>query len=105
MRHHVKTATTEKLERSTRKSAATASLTNDADKTLYEQLKAARGALAKAKKVPAYVIFHDKTLIELAQHKPSTLEDMLSISGIGEAKLKRYGQPLMDVILQYGEAA
>ena len=101
MRHHVKTATTEKLKRSTRRSV----LSNEADQALYEQLKAARGALAKTQKVPAYVIFHDKTLIELAQHKPETLEAMLDISGIGETKLKRYGQPLLDVIVQYGEAA
>ncbi|MDG1287723.1 MAG: DNA helicase RecQ [Rickettsiales bacterium] len=105
MRHHVKTATTQKLERSNRKSTAAAGLASEADQALYEQLKAARGVLAKTKKVPAYVIFHDKTLVELAQQKPDTLEGMLDISGIGETKLKRYGQPLLDVILHYGEAA
>jgi ATP-dependent DNA helicase RecQ len=104
MRHHVKTATTKKLERSARKSAMTG-FTNAADQTLFEQLKAARGEMAKANKVPAYVIFHDKTLMELAQHKPNSLDAMLDINGIGATKLQRYGQPLLDVILQHGEAA
>jgi ATP-dependent DNA helicase RecQ len=104
MRHHVKTATTEKLKRTSRNAVA-ATLSNDADQTLYEQLKAARSALAKAQNVPAYVIFHDKTLLELAQHKPQNLEAMMGISGIGESKLKRYGQALLDVITQFDVAA
>lgn len=67
---------------------------------LYDQLKAARAMLAKQQNVPAYVIFHDKTLRELAMKKPSSLEDMLEIGGIGESKLQRYGQPFLDVITQ-----
>lgn len=105
MRHHVQTVTTRKLRDNTRRATAAAALTSEADQALYENLKAARSALAKMQNVPAYVIFHDKTLIELARHKPDTLEEMLTINGIGEAKLKRYGQPLLDVIIQYGEAA
>jgi ATP-dependent DNA helicase RecQ len=105
MRHYVKTSNTERSDRSSKKSKAMATLTSEADQSLYENLKAARSALAKAQKVPAYVIFHDKTLIELARHKPDTLEAMLDINGIGEAKLERYGQPLLDVINQYHNAA
>lgn len=105
MRHHVKTVTNEKLRRSSRKATADATHIDESNQGLYENLKVVRNALAKAQKVPAYVIFHDKTLVELAQQKPDTLEAMLSISGIGESKLKRYGQPLLDAILQYGEAA
>lgn len=102
MRHHVKTTTTENLKRSRKKSAT--SLTTAADQALYENLKIARGALAKTQSVPAYVIFHDKTLIELAQHKPNSLDAMLHISGIGEAKLERYGRSLLNVILQHDTA-
>jgi ATP-dependent DNA helicase RecQ len=102
MRHHVKTAAAERLKRSVRKSAPT--LASEADQGLYEDLKAARSALAKAQKVPAYVIFHDKTLIELARDKPHSLEAMLEVSGIGEAKLKRYGQSLLDVIVEHHNA-
>ncbi|WP_162652208.1 DNA helicase RecQ [Lentilitoribacter sp. Alg239-R112] len=105
MRHYVKTSNTERSDRSSKKSKTMATLTSEADQSLYENLKAARSALAKAQKVPAYVIFHDKTLIELARHKPDTLEAMLDINGIGEAKLERYGQPLLDVINQYHNAA
>ena len=99
MRHHVKTTTSERPKRRVRKS--TVPITSEADQALYENLKAARSILAKTQKVPAYVIFHDKTLIELAQHKPNSLEAMLGISGIGEAKLKRYGKPLLDVIIEH----
>jgi ATP-dependent DNA helicase RecQ len=49
--------------------------------------------------VPAYVIFHDKTLIELADQRPQSFEEMLEINGIGESKLKKFGQTLLDVIL------
>jgi len=74
-------------------------LDNDLDQALYENLKSARQQMAKKRRVPAYVIFHDKTLIELAKTKPQSFEEMLDISGIGEAKLKKFGQTLLDVIL------
>jgi ATP-dependent DNA helicase RecQ len=74
-------------------------LDNDLDQALYENLKSARQQIAKKRRVPAYVIFHDKTLIELAKTKPQSFEEMLDISGIGEAKLKKFGQTLLDVIL------
>ena len=103
MRHHVKTVARERPKRGAPKPAS--SLTSETDQRLYENLKAARSALAKTQKVPAYVIFHDKTLVELAQHKPNSLEAMLGISGIGEAKLKRYGKSLLDVIIEHDNAA
>lgn len=72
------------------------------DQSLLATLKAKRQELAKAQNVPAYVIFHDKTLMEMAQVKPQSLAEMLQISGVGEAKLQRYGQELLDVILANG---
>ena len=69
------------------------------DQALYENLKTARQKMAKTRRVPAYVIFHDKTLVELARVRPQTLEEMLEINGIGESKLKKFGQTLLDVIL------
>lgn len=74
-------------------------LDNDLDQSLYENLRTARQQMAKKRRVPAYVIFNDKTLIELAQARPQSFEEMLGISGIGEAKLKKFGQTLLDVIL------
>lgn len=105
MRHHVKTSNSERSGRGSLKPAGIAVIINEGDQGLYESLKTARSLLAKAQKVPAYVIFHDKTLAELARHKPATLQAMLDINGIGEAKLERYGQPLLDVIMQDRDAA
>lgn len=73
---------------------------HDEDKSLYENLKSARQKIAKSRRVPAYVIFHDKTLIEMAQTRPQSLEEMIEINGIGKAKLKKFGQTLLDVILE-----
>lgn len=74
-------------------------LGNNLDQSLYEDLRDARQQMAKKRRVPAYVIFHDKTLVELAKIRPQSFEEMLEINGIGEAKLKKFGQTLLDVIL------
>tara|TARA_B100001057_G_scaffold494619_1_gene591597 strand:+ start:235 stop:2049 length:1815 start_codon:yes stop_codon:yes gene_type:complete len=78
---------------------ARAPLDNENDQFLYEDLRDARQQMAKKRRVPAYVIFHDKTLIELAKMRPQSFEEMLEINGIGDAKLKKFGQTLLDVIL------
>jgi len=49
--------------------------------------------------LPAYVIFHDATLAEIAQRSPQTLDDLQGISGIGEKKLQAYGEAVLRVIL------
>jgi ATP-dependent DNA helicase RecQ len=74
-------------------------LEDEEDQELFEKLKEARQLMAKKRRVPAYVIFHDKTLIELADKRPQSFEEMLEINGIGESKLKKFGQTLLDVIL------
>ena len=74
-------------------------MSDESDQELFEKLKEARQAMAKKRKVPAYVIFHDKTLIELAGRRPQSFEEMLEINGIGESKLEKFGQSLLDVIL------
>ena len=74
-------------------------LDGEGDQVLYENLREARQKMAKTRRVPAYVIFHDKTLIELARIRPKSLEEMLEINGVGESKLKKFGQTLLDVIL------
>jgi ATP-dependent DNA helicase RecQ len=66
---------------------------------LFEQLRAWRAATAKEQGVPAYVIFHDATLRQIAAEAPSTLAGLGSVNGIGEAKLAKYGQPILDLIL------
>ncbi len=74
---------------------------SDADQRLFVALKEARMALARAQNIPPYIIFHDKTLRELALHKPSSREDMLTISGIGEQKIARYGDAFLSVIARH----
>ena len=61
------------------------------DEPLLSQLKARRRALAEAARVPAYVIFADRTLIEMAERRPRTLDQMAGITGVGTKKLESYG--------------
>ena len=68
------------------------------DELLFESLRTLRGKLAKEQNVPPYVIFHDKTLAEMAATRPVSLDQMLEISGIGNEKLSRYGQTFLDGI-------
>ncbi|MBK5926215.1 DNA helicase RecQ [Rhodobaculum claviforme] len=73
-------------------------LVDEADEGLLAALKAKRRALAEAARVPAYVIFPDRTLIEMAQRRPRTMDDMAAITGVGAAKLDRYGGTFLAVI-------
>lgn len=77
---------------------AVKTLVSDEDAPLLSALKAKRRALAEAQRVPAYVIFPDRTLIEMAETRPATLDDMSRIGGIGAKKLERYGQTFLKVI-------
>lgn len=74
-------------------------LESEADEELFQTLRALRLDLAKEQNVPPYVIFHDATLIELAKIQPQSLEEMEAISGIGTAKLERYGDTFLKAIL------
>ncbi len=78
-------------------------LVSEDDAPLLSALKAQRRVLAEAANVPAYIIFNDKTLIEMAETRPASLDDMARISGIGTKKLDRFGQDFFQVIA--GEAA
>jgi len=69
--------------------------------SLFQALRARRMALARTQGVPPYVIFHDSTLAEMAQTRPRALEQMAGITGVGAAKLKRYGMEFLDVITEH----
>ncbi len=69
-----------------------------ADRALFEKLRAKRLELAKAQNVPPYVIFHDKTLVEMAARCPQSIAELGAIPGVGEAKLARYGATFLQVI-------
>jgi ATP-dependent DNA helicase RecQ len=65
---------------------------------VFEQLRAWRAATAKDQGVPAYVIFHDAALRQIATQAPSTLAELGTVSGVGDAKLARYGQQILDTL-------
>ena len=73
---------------------------NGSDTELFAKLKELRLSFAKAENMPPYIIFHDKTLMEMAHKKPSSLEEMGKISGVGETKLKKYGKAFLEKINQ-----
>jgi ATP-dependent DNA helicase RecQ len=65
---------------------------------VFERLRAWRAAEAKEQGKPAYVIFHDATLQQIATKSPATLAELGTVSGVGETKLARYGQQVLDVL-------
>lgn len=73
-------------------------LVGEEDAPLLSALKAKRRALAEAARVPAYIIFPDRTLIEMAERRPQTLDQMAGITGIGAKKLESYGAAFLAVI-------
>jgi ATP-dependent DNA helicase RecQ len=73
-------------------------LVSDEDAPLLSALKAKRRALAEAANVPAYVIFPDRTLIEMAERRPTNLDEMMGITGVGAKKLESFGAAFLAVI-------
>jgi ATP-dependent DNA helicase RecQ len=73
-------------------------MVRDEDASLLSALKSKRRSLAESQGVPAYIVFTDRTLIEMAEKRPETLDQMAGISGVGAAKLERYGAGFLEVI-------
>jgi ATP-dependent DNA helicase RecQ len=82
-------------KRRSRRGATTASSDSD---PLFEALRACRRDLAKQAGVPPYVIFHDSTLREMAEVRPTSLDALSRVAGVGEAKLARYGDAFVQVV-------
>jgi ATP-dependent DNA helicase RecQ len=91
-----------KASRRERQAASPPAAVEDADAALLAALKSLRSKLAQASKVPAYVVFSDRTLIELATHRPASLNAMREIHGVGDSKLERYGPVFLDVMQNFG---
>jgi ATP-dependent DNA helicase RecQ len=89
--------TVEKADKSERTTARVQ--VDEEDVALLTALKAKRRDLAGAQGVPAYVVFPDKTLIEMAEKRPQTLDEMIGINGIGARKLESYGRAFLEVVL------
>jgi ATP-dependent DNA helicase RecQ len=83
----------------TRNAAQTA--VAESDRALFQALRQKRLELARAQNVPPYVIFHDKTLIELAGARPKSRREMADVPGVGESKLDRYGPAFLAVIAEH----
>jgi len=81
-----------------------ASIESDYDKSLFSLLRNKRKELADAAGVPPYVIFSDKTLVEMAVYFPQSRGPMLNISGVGKVKYERYGAAFLAIIQEYCRA-
>jgi ATP-dependent DNA helicase RecQ len=90
--------------RKTARAAANAAALADGaagDTALFEALRRRRSELAKEQQVAAYVVFADKTLIDMARRKPATAAEMGAVHGVGEAKLRQYGETFLEAIRQH----
>ena len=88
--------TKETMERSTKKSGR-----KDYDQLLFDRLRALRKRIAVEASVPPFVVFSDATLAEMARRQPDGLHDLRQVSGVGEQKLKKYGDAFLAEIRQY----
>lgn len=68
---------------------------------LFDKLKELRLEIARAEKIPPYIVFNDKTLIDMCAKMPTTKSDMLNVSGVGENKYGKYGERFIAVIKEY----
>lgn len=71
------------------------------DEELFKKLRIFRKDMAKSENVKPYIVFNDSTLIEIANKKPKTIEELSNIGGVGEKKLKKYGSNIIELIKNY----
>jgi len=74
-------------------------LSSDPDPALFERLREWRAAVARTQGIAAFMVFHDKTLTELASRRPADLAQLGSVPGIGPSKLEKYGAALLQILL------
>lgn len=90
----------EKAAKTKKKAKSVETLTSSGYK-LFERLKKLRLEIAREESMPPYIIFSDKTLIDMAAKKPSSKPEMLDVSGVGENKFAKYGERFLEVIEEY----
>jgi ATP-dependent DNA helicase RecQ len=73
-------------------------LPDNVDSSLFESLRSTRLDIARAKGVPAYVVCHDRTLLEIAAYKPTSMEALADIFGMGPARIENYGEPFLETV-------
>jgi ATP-dependent DNA helicase RecQ len=91
----------EKAEKPERKAKVAVQGWEGVDKGLFEALRTLRAALARDRAVPAFVIFSDAALRDMARKRPSTLERFLEVKGVGQTKCRQYGQVMVEKIRAY----
>ena len=84
--------------RQRKRSRETSAAIGTSDRPLFEALRAWRASEAKSQHVPPYVIFHDRTLAEIAAARPGSRAALAALNGVGEAKLAHYGAAVLDVV-------
>ena len=77
------------------------SAASDSDRELFEILRTERRTIADAESVPAYVVLPDRTLWELASARPSTIDELLAVNGIGPVKAEKYGAAFLALIAEH----
>ncbi|MEI5675768.1 MULTISPECIES: DNA helicase RecQ [unclassified Nocardioides] len=97
LRHEVKPSATRSSSSSGRKAKADDVPLDAAGESLFEELRAWRAATAKEAGLPAYVVFHDATLRQIAAVRPTSREQLAGVSGLGAAKLEKYGDALLGI--------
>jgi ATP-dependent DNA helicase RecQ len=75
------------------------------DKGLFETLRKLRSALASEKKVPAYIVFGDASLRDMAKRRPADMDGFLEVKGVGKKKCDQYGEVMLAAIEEYGQAS
>jgi ATP-dependent DNA helicase RecQ len=96
---------TRKQRLATARAARVAGLADlEVDEALFASLRTLRKRLADEQRVPAYVVFSDATLAEMAARKPGTYVDLLAVNGVGQAKLQRYGDAFLEAIASHDDA-
>jgi ATP-dependent DNA helicase RecQ len=88
----------EKTPPKRRKTRAVSPGVSVADEALWDRLREARRQIASEQSVPAYVIFHDATLMEMMEKRPTSMKAMAAVSGVGATKLEKYGKIFLDVL-------
>ena len=73
----------------------------DVDRSLFERLRAVRLEMARERGVPPYVIFHDATLREMARDRPTTMDELLQVKGVGARKADVLGNAMLAAIREH----
>lgn len=87
---------------SDKKKKSAAAVLSEKDSGLFEKLRGLRREIAREENVPPYLIFSDRTLVDMCVKKPQNKEQMLQVSGVGEFKLEKYGERFLSQISRFG---